>query len=168
MAAVVWYAVMWAAASGDLMAVFFHMSLNDMIYIFRFLFFAGPIIAYIVTKRICLGLQRKDREIILHGYESGEIIRLPHGEYQERHKVHTDHEVWALSSFESPEYVPAEPDPDGKISKWERRRAAISKFFYEDRVAPVTKDELDAAHHDHGDHGVDAGSHSGGELPRGH
>ncbi|WP_101650335.1 cytochrome b [Brevibacterium ihuae] len=167
-AAVVWYCVMWAAASGDLMAVFFHMSLNDMIYIFRALFFIGPIVAYIVTKRICLGLQRKDREIILHGYESGEIIRLPHGEYQERHKVHSDHKVWALSAFESPEYIPAQPGPDGRISKWEKRRATIAKFFYEDRVAPVTKAELDAAHHDHGAHDVGAGSHSSGQITSGH
>ena len=31
----------------------------------------------------------------------------------------------------------------------EKRRARVARFFYEDRVAPVTKAELDAAHHDH-------------------
>ncbi|GAA1360484.1 cytochrome bc1 complex cytochrome b subunit [Brevibacterium luteolum] len=159
-AAVVWYAVLWAAASGDLMAVFFHMSLNDMIYIFRIMFFLGPILGFIITKRVCLGLQRKDREIVLHGFESGEIIRLPHGEFQERHKPLDPHKLWKLMAYDSPRYIPAEPGPDGKISKGERRRATIAKYFYEDRVAPVTKEELDAAHHDH--HAVEAGSHEAG------
>lgn len=145
----IWYLNMWAAASGDLIAVMFHMSLNDMIYIFRVLFFAGPVIGYIITKRVCLGLQRKDREIALHGRETGQIIRLPHGEYQERHEPLSPEKLWVLTSFESPKYIPAQPNEKGVITKAERNRAKLSKFFFEDRVAPVTKAELDAAHHDH-------------------
>lgn len=148
-AAAIWYLNLWAAASGDLVAVFFHMSLNDMIYIFRALFFLGPIVGYIVTKRICLALQRKDREIALHGFESGEIIRLPHGEFQERHKPLSEDQLWKLTAFEAPGYIPAQPNEDGVITKAEKRRARVARFFYEDRVAPVTKAELDAAHHDH-------------------
>ena len=148
-AAAIWYINLWAAASGDLVAVFFHMSLNDMIYIFRALFFLGPIVGYIVTKRICLALQRKDREIALHGFESGEIIRLPHGEFQERHKPLSEDKLWKLTAFEAPGYIPAQPNEDGVITKAEKRRARVARFFYEDRVAPVTKAELDAAHHDH-------------------
>ncbi|MCQ9366695.1 ubiquinol-cytochrome c reductase cytochrome b subunit [Brevibacterium sp. 50QC2O2] len=148
-AVIIWYCAMWAAASGDLIAVFFHMSLNDMIYVFRTLFFVGPVIGYIVTKRICIGLQRKDREIALHGFESGEIIRLPHGEYQERHKPLDEHERWRLTAFQTPSYVPAQPDARGKVSGAEKARAALSKFFYEDRVEPVTKAELDEAHAAH-------------------
>lgn len=148
-AVAIWYLNMWAAASGDLIAVMFHMSLNDMIYIFRILFFAGPVIGYIITKRVCLGLQRKDREIALHGRETGQIIRLPHGEYQERHEPLSPEKLWVLTSFESPKYIPAQPNKKGVITKAERNRAKLSKFFFEDRVAPVTKAELDAAHHDH-------------------
>ena len=155
-AVTIWYLDMWAAASGDLIAVFFHMSLNDMIYIFRTLFFLGPIIGYMVTKRICLGLQRKDREIALHGRETGNIIRLPHGEYQERHEPLDPHKLWKLTAFESPAYIPAEPNEDGVITKKERRRAKLSKFFFEQRVAPVTKAELDEAH---AHHHVEAGDH---------
>ena len=32
-------------------------------------------LAFWVTKRICLGLQRKDRELVLHGHETGRIVR---------------------------------------------------------------------------------------------
>ncbi|GAA2107260.1 MULTISPECIES: cytochrome b [Brevibacterium] len=157
-AAIVWYCVMWAGASGDLVAVFFHMSLNDMIYIFRVLFFVGPVIAFFLTRRICMSLQRKDRELVLHGHESGQVIRLPHGEFQERHTALTPQEMWKLTAFEAPAPLPAQPGKDGKISRGERIRARMAKAFYEDRVTPVTKAELDAAHHDH--HEVEGGSHS--------
>ncbi len=148
-AGIIFYCNMWAAASGDIIAVFFQMSLNDMIYIFRTLFFLGPIIGYIITKRMCLALQRKDREVALHGRETANIIRLPHGEFLERHEALPPNKLWKLTAFESPQYVPAEPNADGKITKLEKFRARLSKFFFEDRVAPVTKTELEASHHDH-------------------
>src|SRR6185312_15137242 len=40
-------------------------------------------IAYWVTKRICLGLQRKDAHLLEHGVETGIIRQLPSGEYVE-------------------------------------------------------------------------------------
>ena len=85
-AGVTFYAVLWAAASSDLMATHFKISLEGVIHVLQALFFLGPIIAYFVTKRVCLALQKKDREIALHGYESGRIVRLPGGEYNEVHE----------------------------------------------------------------------------------
>ncbi|MGC3021241.1 MULTISPECIES: cytochrome b [unclassified Brevibacterium] len=148
-AGIIFYCNMWAAASGDIVAVFFQMSLNDMIYIFRFLFFFGPIIGYIITKRMCIALQRKDREIALHGRETAHIIRLPHGEFLERHEALPPHKLWKITAFESPEYIPAQPNAEGKVTGMEKLRARLSRFFFEDRVAPVTKQELEASHHSH-------------------
>ena len=37
-----------------------------------------PPIIYYVTYRICVGLQRADREVLEHGIETGIIKRLPH------------------------------------------------------------------------------------------
>ena len=45
-----------------------------------------PPIAYWVTYRICLGLQRSDRAVLEHGVETGIIKRLPHGEFIEVHQ----------------------------------------------------------------------------------
>ena len=148
-AGIIFYCNLWAAASGDIIAVFFQMSLNDMIYIFRALFFLGPIIGYIVTKRMCLALQRKDREVALHGRETANIIRLPHGEFLERHEALPPNKLWKLTAFESPHYMPPQPNAEGKVTALEKFRARLSKFFFEDRVAPVTKTELEASHHDH-------------------
>ena len=39
-----------------------------------------------ITKRICLSLQRRDRELVLHGKETGRLVMLPHGEFIEVHE----------------------------------------------------------------------------------
>ncbi len=156
-AGVVFYCVMWAAASSDLIATHFHVSLNDVTYWLRTLFFIGPILAYQITKRIALALQRKDREIVLHGRETGRIIRLPHGEYKEKHAQLDEYKRYRLVSFESPKVLPAEPNEKGIVVAKEKRRAWLSKWFFEDRVAPVTPAEHQAAlehaaHEEHADH----------------
>jgi ubiquinol-cytochrome c reductase cytochrome b subunit len=45
-----------------------------------------PPIAYWVTYRICVGLQRSDRAVLEHGIETGIVRRLPHGGYMEVHQ----------------------------------------------------------------------------------
>jgi ubiquinol-cytochrome c reductase cytochrome b subunit len=145
-AGVIWYCVMWAAASSDLIATHFHVSLNDVTYWLRALFFVGPIIGFIVTRRVCLALQRKDREIVLHGRETGRIVRLPHGEFIEVHEPLNEYKVHRLVDFESPVVQPAVPDANGRITRTEKLRGRLSRFFFEDRVAPVTPAELEAAH----------------------
>jgi ubiquinol-cytochrome c reductase cytochrome b subunit len=151
MAGFTFYCVMWAAASSDLIATHFHVSLNDVTYWLRALFFVGPIIAFVVTKRIALGLQRKDREIALHGRETGRIVRLPHGEFIEVHAPLDEYKRYRLVAFDSPGVLPAQPNAKGVVDRKERRRAKLSKWFFEDRVAPVSLAELEAAH-GHGHH----------------
>ncbi|RKW71141.1 cytochrome bc1 complex cytochrome b subunit [Galactobacter caseinivorans] len=148
-AGVVFYCTTWAAASSDLIATHFHVSLNDVTYWLRTIFIVGPFIAFWITRRICLSLQRKDRETVLHGREAGIIIMSPEGGFTEKHEPLNEYKRWRLVSFDTPVYVPAQPDEDGKITKQEKRRAKWSKFFLEDRVAPVTPAELEAAHHHH-------------------
>ena len=70
-AGVTFYAVLWAAASSDIIATHFYLTMEGVIHTLQALLFVGPVIAYFVTKRICIALQKKDREIALHGYESG-------------------------------------------------------------------------------------------------
>ena len=144
-AIVTFYCVMWAAASSDLMAVFFSMSLNDVAYVLRFLLIFGPFIAFIVTKRICLALQRKDREIALHGRETGVIEYSPEGAILERHELLDDYRLYELVAFESPEPAEAQPNKKGKVSLLERFRTFWSRRFFEDRVEPVTAEELAAS-----------------------
>ncbi|WP_287900424.1 cytochrome bc complex cytochrome b subunit, partial [Arthrobacter sp.] len=109
-AGIVFYCVMWAAASSDLIATHFKVSLNDVTYWLRAPFFIGPIIGFFVAKRVALALQRKDREIALHGRETGRIVRLPHGEFIEVHEPLNDYKRYRLVAFESPKPLPAQPN----------------------------------------------------------
>ncbi|MFB0834301.1 cytochrome bc1 complex cytochrome b subunit [Arthrobacter halodurans] len=152
-AGVIWYCVMWAAASSDLIATHFHVSLNDVTYWLRALFFVGPIVGFIVARRIALALQRKDRDIVLHGREAGIIEMSPEGGFSERHEQLDEFKLYKLVAFESHEVLPAQPDRAGHVSRNEKARGAISRFFFEDRVAPVTPKELAEAHAHHG-HGA--------------
>ena len=97
------------------------MSLNDVTYWLRALFFIGPVLASSSRKRISLALQRKDREIALHGRETGRIVRLPHGEFIEVHAPLNDYKRYRLVGFESPSPLPAEPNSHGV--KWIREAA---------------------------------------------
>ena len=146
-AGVVFYAVLWAGASTDLIATHFALSLNHVLTTMQISLIVAPIIAFIVTRRVCLSLQRKDREIVLHGRETGRIIRLPHGEYLEVHEPLDAHEMYKLVDFVDYKPTVARPNAKGKITNGARLRASLSRFFFEDRVAPVTQSELDAAHH---------------------
>ncbi len=145
-AGVTFYAVLWAGASTDLIATQFKMSLNHVLTTIQILLIVGPILAYIITKRTCLSLQRKDREIVLHGRESGRIIRMPNGEYIEVHEPLDEYELYKLVDFKAYQPMLARPNDKGVITVRSRIRAKLSGFFFEERVQPVTATELKAAH----------------------
>ena len=73
--AIVFYGILWIGGGNDIIATTFDLSFNALAWTLRVLLIAAPPIAFVVTKRICLGLQRKDREKLLHGYESGRVLR---------------------------------------------------------------------------------------------
>src|SRR6185369_17187202 len=60
-AAITFYGVLWAEGANDVIADKLQIPLYTVTWIARVLTILGPIIAYVITKRVCLGLQRKDR-----------------------------------------------------------------------------------------------------------
>jgi ubiquinol-cytochrome c reductase cytochrome b subunit len=74
------------SGGNDVIAYTFDISLNATTWAGRIGMLLLPPIAYYVTYRICLGLQRADRSILEHGIETGIIKRLPHGEFIEVHQ----------------------------------------------------------------------------------
>ena len=149
-AGVTFYGVLWAGASTDLIAIFFQMSLNHILTAMQILLIIGPILAYWIAKRTCIALQRKDREVVLHGRETGRVVRLPHGEYIEVHEPLDKYELWKLVDFKDYQPVMPRPNANGKITVATRLRSAISKIYFEDRIAPVSKAEYELAHAEHG------------------
>ena len=136
-----------AGGANDLLATTFDLSINAITWAFRVLVFVLPPVAYLVTKRICLGLQRRDRELVLHGRETGRIVRLPHGEMIEVHEPISDARKWELTQHTVRR--PAEVGPVTDANGVPRRRllaakvrARVSRFYFEDRVEPPTPDEV--------------------------
>jgi hypothetical protein len=70
-AVVVFYGVLWAEGANDVIADQFHVPLYTVTWIARVLVIVGPVAVYVITRRICLALQRKDAETLEHGVERG-------------------------------------------------------------------------------------------------
>ena len=84
----------------DIIATTFHLTINQMMWFSRIGVIVLPPIAFVITKRICLSLQRADRDLVLHGKETGRLVRLPHGEFVEVHEPISAEKAWTLTSHE--------------------------------------------------------------------
>ncbi|WP_256104447.1 ubiquinol-cytochrome c reductase cytochrome b subunit [Streptomyces sp. ODS05-4] len=153
------YMVMLIGGGNDIFATHLHLSINSITWFVRISYFVGPVIAFIVTKRICMGLQRRDRDKVLHGRESGIIKRLPHGEFVEIHEPLSQAQRYSLTAHE--QYQPAELGPlvdengvERKPTRGEKLRAKLSKGYYGEgnQVPKATPEEYQEITSGHGGH----------------
>jgi ubiquinol-cytochrome c reductase cytochrome b subunit len=136
-AAISFYGVLWLEGSNDVLADHFNVPLYTVTWIARFAVFIVPALGYIITKRICLGLQRKDLHLLAHGVETGIIRQLPSGEFIEVTRPLSEEEVAAIdrsaplalppSQESAQEDVPA-PEMRGTLGKV---RARLDKVVTE-------------------------------------
>ena len=84
----------------DIIATTFHLTINQMMWFSRIGIIVLPPIAFIITKRLCLSLQRADRDLVLHGRETGRLVRMPSGEFVEVHEPISPEKAWLLTSHE--------------------------------------------------------------------
>jgi len=84
--AIAFYVVLLISGGNDVVADKFHISLNAMTWAGRIGLLALPPVAYYIAFRMCLGLQQHDREVLVHGVETGIIKRLPDGRFIEVHQ----------------------------------------------------------------------------------
>ena len=133
------YAMFWLAGGNDILATTFHVSLNAVTYVMRVAVFVMPVIAFIVTKRLCLSLQRADRERVLHGSESGVIVRSPDGGYTESHAPISHGEAFTLTRH--PQLEPI--TPNGR--KVGRIRQRLSRWYSDGQVPKPTTAEISAS-----------------------
>jgi ubiquinol-cytochrome c reductase cytochrome b subunit len=83
MAGIAFYGLLWAAAANDQIAHHFHLSLYAVTWFFRLAVFAGPVLAFVLTRWIRLGLADRKQEEVEHGRETGLIEMSPDGGYSE-------------------------------------------------------------------------------------
>ncbi len=142
MATVVFYGVLWAEGANDVIADKLQIPLYTITWIARILIFVGPAVAFIATRRICLGLQRKDAELLEHGLETGIIRQMPNGEFIEVHRPVNEESLAVLEAKKAPALLPAPgsedengvPSPDSRGAMgW--ARGVANRAFAETIVA---------------------------------
>jgi len=137
----------------DIIATHFHLTINGIMWFTRIGLFIVPPISYVITKRICLSLQRADRELVLHGRETGRLVMLPHGEFVEVHEEISDAKKFTLTQHEQPAPL-ALPEADangvrspGGLKNKLRKRLSVANA--EQIPAPTLAEikELESGHH---------------------
>lgn len=151
------YAMFWISGGNDIIATRFALDLNAITVVMRVMVFVAPVIAFIITKRICLSLQRADRERALHGSEDGVIVRSPSGGYSEAHVPLPHDEQFVLTQHLQYPVLEAGTDTDAagvkrKKDGVSKLRARLSRWYLGHDIAKPTAGELAAASH-HGAHG---------------
>ena len=152
------YMLLLLGGGNDLLATHFHLSINVITWFARIGFFVVPVLAFVVTKRICLGLQRRDKEKVEHGRETGLIKRLSHGEYVELHEPLSREQLFTLTAHDQyvPRDLPSSTDENGvarKIKWSERLRIRLSRSYYgeDGQIAKATaeqhKEQATSDHH---------------------
>jgi ubiquinol-cytochrome c reductase cytochrome b subunit len=155
------YGLFWAAGGNDIIAIKLHLSINQITYFMRAAVFIGPVIAFIITKRWCISLQRKDNEDLLHGYETGIIMRSPEGGYSERHLPVSPARAYTLTARDRDPQVAGELESGTDVNGIEPKgglgarlagvRHRLRTLMYADNVQKPTREELEAGHH-HAEH----------------
>ena len=135
----------------DIIATTFSLSINQVMWMSRIGIFILPPLAFVITKRICLSLQRADRELVLHGRETGRLLMLPHGEFVEVHEPISPELAWKLTAHEQAPALALE-DVDsrgvrraGALKNKLRKR--ISQANAESIAKPTANDLEEIEHH---------------------
>ena len=137
----------------DLIATHFDLTINQIMWFSRIGIIVLPPLAFVITKRICLSLQRADREAVLHGKETGRLVMLPHGEYIEIHEELSPEKKFALTQHEQPKAIALVTEdnqgvlnPKGIRAKLQARFSAANAENIAKPTASEVK-ELESGHH---------------------
>ncbi|WP_328551962.1 cytochrome bc1 complex cytochrome b subunit [Streptomyces sp. NBC_00358] len=104
------YLILLAGGGNDIVATRFHLSINTVTWTVRISLLVVPVVVFVVTRRFCLGLQLRDRELVAHGRATGVVRRLPHGEYVEVHRPLGPAELHTLTEHERRVLAPGPSD----------------------------------------------------------
>src|SRR5215467_1435119 len=122
---IVFYGVLWAEGANDIIADHLDIPLYWITWAARIGIFVMPALGYVITKRICLGLQRKDNHLLEHGVETGIIRQLPGGEFIEETKPLSEEMRAMLAARRE---LPQIEAPDGGDVPAPTARGAVGKL----------------------------------------
>ena len=163
------YGLLWAAGGNDILATTFNLDLNYITYFMRGAIFVLPPLAFWITRRWCISLQRQDEARLLHGYETGIIMRSAEGGYSERHLPISEEEAYTLTARDRDRVnlAPPEWDRNGVSSRKYRvlqLRERLSRLWFGDNIQKPTREELEEARH-HAEHALEGHDAEGHQTP---
>ncbi|WP_069814042.1 cytochrome bc1 complex cytochrome b subunit [Streptomyces sp. TP-A0874] len=134
-AGITFYAVLLLGGGNDVIANVMGVSLNALTWTFRVLLVLGPVIAFMVTKRLCLALQAHDLERVREGDETGQVHQNVAGGLEEGSEPLSPQQRYTLALREIPRPVQLTSGERAAGSSRRRRlRVALSRWYYRDRV----------------------------------
>jgi ubiquinol-cytochrome c reductase cytochrome b subunit len=133
-AAITCYGVLLVAGGQDLMADTFALSVNGLNLVLRILFFVLPVIAFVVTKRLCIGLQLRERELLTEGEETGLVRQDLAGGFDEPNRPLPKARAWVMLSREAPEAMGE--GPRGRVGR------AVRAWYFRGQVPLPPPGEL--------------------------
>jgi ubiquinol-cytochrome c reductase cytochrome b subunit len=146
--AITFYLLLWISGGNDFVATIFQIPVNYITVFMQIGVIVLPPLSFVVTKRICLNLQRRDREMVRHGRETGIIRMTPEGRFYEVHDPVDEYEAYELTAQKERRALEPEPEYDEsgvknpKVKK-SKRRSRLSRFFYGDVVPKATAEEYE-------------------------
>jgi quinol-cytochrome oxidoreductase complex cytochrome b subunit len=85
-AGITFYGVLLLAGGNDVVAQSFRISVNTLTWVLRVALVVAPVLAFLLTRRLCHALLAAERERLLEGEESGEVRQSLTGGYESAHR----------------------------------------------------------------------------------
>ena len=136
----------------DLIATHFHLSINSIMWFTRIGVIVIPPLVFVITKRLCLSLQRADRELVLHGRETGRLVMTPEGEFIEVHEELTPEKKWTLTSHEQAPALSVPTEDASGVRNPQGIRGKIRARFavaHAEQIPAATQSEAKELGHGH-------------------
>jgi ubiquinol-cytochrome c reductase cytochrome b subunit len=80
---IAFYGILFASGATDVIAYTFKLPFEELVWVGRVGLLVLPPLAYVLTRRLCTGLQRADRDVLERGIHTGVLRELPDGVYLE-------------------------------------------------------------------------------------
>jgi ubiquinol-cytochrome c reductase cytochrome b subunit len=136
----------------DLIATHFHLSINSIMWFTRIGVIVIPPLVFVITKRPCLSLQRADRDLVLHGRETGRLVMTPAGEFVEVHEELTPEKKWTLTSHEQQAALTVPQEDASGVRNPQGFRGKIRARFavaHAEQIPAATESEAKELGHGH-------------------
>ncbi|MFE9552421.1 cytochrome bc complex cytochrome b subunit [Streptomyces sp. NPDC006703] len=131
-AAIVGYAVLLIAGGNDVTAFSFQLSVNVLTWVFRIGFFVFPVLAFLLTKRLCLALQSHELRLLSEGEETGEVVQNVYGAMEPGHAPVAPARLYRFLARDLPSPAAC---PDEAAPRRQRLWATLNRWYYRRRVA---------------------------------